>query len=60
MQLRNKLAAAAALALASASSFATVDVTEITGTKTDIAAVGAAVLGVFIAIKLYKWVRRAL
>jgi hypothetical protein len=36
------------------------DVTAVTGSITDIAAVGAAVFGVVVAIKLTKWVRRAL
>lgn len=48
------------VALAPALSFAAVDVTEITGSLTDIAAVGAAVFAVAIGVKLYKWVRRAL
>lgn len=39
---------------------AAVDVTEITASKTDISDVGAAVFGVYLAIKLTKWVRRAL
>jgi Zn-dependent alcohol dehydrogenase len=39
---------------------AAVDVTAITGSITDITAVGVAVLAVAVAIKLYKWVRRAL
>jgi len=53
----------AALVVASLSpsfAFAAVDVTEITGSLTDIATVGAAVFAVAIGIKLYKWVRRAL
>lgn len=39
---------------------AAVDVTAISGSLTDIAAVGAAVFAVAVGIKLYKWVRRAL
>jgi hypothetical protein len=49
-----------AVAAAPALSFAAVDVTEITGSLTDIATVGAAVFSVAVGIKLYKWVRRAL
>lgn len=40
--------------------FAAQDVTAVTASSTDIAAVGAAVFGVMVAIKLVKWVRRAL
>lgn len=36
------------------------DTSAVTGAITDIAAVGVAVFGVVIAIKLTKWVRRAL
>lgn len=60
--MRNlKLAALAAglLALPFAAS-AAVDVTPVTDTLTDIAAVGAAVFAVAVGIKVYKWVRRAL
>lgn len=39
---------------------AAMDVTAVTDSATDIAAVGAAVFGVMVAIKLTKWVRRAL
>lgn len=33
---------------------------EITGIKVSVAAIGAAVFSVFVAIKLWKWLRRAL
>ncbi len=39
---------------------AATDVTAVTAAATDIAAVGAAVFGVMVAIKLTKWIRRAL
>ena len=39
---------------------AAVDVTAIAAAGTDIALVGAAVFAIYIAIKLVKWVRRAL
>ncbi len=60
-----KLAAFALLALTSASVFATAPdvsavVTEIGGTAAPIAAIGAAVLLVFVGIKTFKWVRRAM
>lgn len=51
---------AAAGSLASVGAFAATDVTAVTASATDIAAVGAAVFGVMVAIKLVKWVRRAL
>lgn len=50
----------AAAAVAPFAANAAVSVTEITGSLTDIAAVGAAVFAVAVGIKLYKWVRRAL
>ena len=37
-----------------------VDTTAITGAGTQIALVGAAVFTVYVGIKLYKWIRRAL
>lgn len=40
--------------------FAAADVTAITATLTDIATVGTAVFGVYVAIKAVKFVRRAL
>ena len=49
-----------ALAGLAGASQAAVDVTAITAAGTDIAAVGAAVFAVFVGIKLYKWIRRAL
>ncbi len=60
-----KLAVLAFLALAFTSpAFAAVDVTatvsEITAALTPIGAIGIAVLGVLVAIKVYKWVRRAM
>lgn len=59
--LAPKVALLAGTVLAPLSAFATgVDVTPITDTKTDVLAVGVAVFGVMIAIKLYKWIRRAL
>lgn len=51
---------AAVLAAAGSMAQAAVDVTPITDTKTDVLAVGVAVLGVAISIKLYKWIRAAL
>ena len=39
---------------------AATDITAITGAGTEIAAVGAAVFVVMVAIKLTKWIRRAL
>ena len=60
-----KLAAFALSALTSASALAaapdvTSVVTEIGGTAAPIAAIGAAVLLVFVGIKTFKWVRRAM
>ena len=60
-----KLAAFALSALTSASALAaapdvTSGVTEIGGTAAPIAAIGAAVLLVFVGIKTFKWVRRAM
>lgn len=60
--LKNK-AKHAAVAAAAASPMlaqAAVDVTEITATYTDIAAVGVAVFGAYVAVKATKLVRRAL
>ncbi|KAF3999445.1 major capsid protein [Glaciimonas immobilis] len=50
----------ASTALAGASMADTVDVTAITGAGTNVALVGAAVFGVFVGVKLYKWIRAAL
>ena len=60
-----KLAALGASAVTSASAFAappdvTGVVTEIGATAAPIAAIGAAVLLVFVGIKTFKWVRRAM
>jgi hypothetical protein len=60
-----KLAAFALSALTSAAAFAAPPdvsgvVTEIGGTAAPIAAIGAAVLLVFVGIKTFKWVRRAM
>ena len=53
------VAGAALVAVAGAANAAT-DVSSLTAVGTDIAAVGAAVFAVIIAIKGIKWVRRAL
>lgn len=53
------LVAFGALAAAGAAN-AEVDITEITAAGTDIATVGVAVFAVYVGIKLFKWVRRAL
>ena len=60
-----KLGVVALSALTSASALAaapdvTSVVTEIGGTAAPIAAIGAAVLLVFVGIKTFKWVRRAM
>lgn len=60
MKFNLSRAAAVVLTTAAGMAQAAVDVTEITATKTEIAAVGTAVFGVYLAIKLTKWVRRAL
>jgi hypothetical protein len=58
------LAAATALTLASGIASAAVDVTgvtaEIDGAIAPIGLIGAAVLLVLVAVKTYKWVRRAM
>ena len=59
LQTRSALVATA-LATAASISHAAVDVTALTAAMTDIAAVGTAVFAVYVAIKLTKWVRRAL
>lgn len=38
----------------------TLDLTAITSSNTQLAALGAAVFAVFVGIKLFKWARRAL
>lgn len=61
MNSKKELAAVgAALALAAEGAFAAMDVSGIASAGTDIAAVGAAVFLIFIAVKLVHWVRRAL
>jgi hypothetical protein len=50
----------AALAMAPLSAFAAVDVTAITGVATDVATVGAAVFGIYVAVKAIKLIRKAL
>ena len=49
-----------AVLFAPLSAFATADVTGITAVGTDVGLIGAAVFGVFVAIKAVKLVRRAL
>lgn len=58
-QILRGLVAAGVLAAAGAAN-AAVDVAPITAAGTDIAAVGAAVFAVYVGIKLYKWITRAL
>jgi hypothetical protein len=52
------------LSLFALPAMASVDITEITAGVNDattaVTAIGAAVLLIFLAIKLYKWIRRAL
>lgn len=60
-----KLGVLATAALGTVSSFAaavdvTSVVTDITANLAPIASIGAAVLGVAVALKAYKWIRRAL
>ena len=60
-----RLVALGASAVTSASAFAAAPdvtgvVTEIAATAAPIAAIGAAVLLVFVGIKTFKWVRRAM
>jgi uncharacterized membrane protein YfcA len=59
-----KLAVAATAAVASVSSFAAADVTEVVsdidGAKAPIAAVAGASLGAYVAIRVWKLVRRAI
>ena len=57
--VKRGLLAAGVLAAAGAAN-ATVDITAITASSADVAAVGAAVFAVAVGIKLYKWIRRAL
>lgn len=62
--LNRGLVAAGALTLAGASQAAAIDVTavvtEIGAQAAPIAAIGAAVLMLFVGIKAFQWVRRAL
>lgn len=59
--VKTKLAAAFALGAASISSaFAATDVQAINDTVEDVTAVGAAVMGVLVAVAAVKYVRRAL
>lgn len=58
-QIQRGFLAAASFVAAGAANAAT-DVTAVTATNAEIAAVGAAVFGVMVAIKLTKWIRRAL
>jgi uncharacterized membrane protein len=68
MKITEKIAVLALAGLASVSVMAApgaaVDVTDVTGTiaaqLVPIGLVGAAVLGITVAIKAYKWVRRAM
>lgn len=58
------LATLATLLAGPASAAVTVDVadtvTDITAAATPIGLIGGAVLGVLVAVKIYKWVRRAM
>ncbi|PUA99151.1 virion coat protein B [Acidovorax sp. 107] len=66
MQTRRaaQIAAASALVLASQSHAAAIDVTPVTADisaqAAPVAAIGAAVLVLFVGIKAFKWVRKAL
>jgi hypothetical protein len=51
---------AAASVLTATSAFAAVDVTPISDLSTDVASIGAAVMGILIAIAGIKYIRRAL
>lgn len=57
--IKRGLVAVGVLAVSGASQ-AAVDTASITSTATDIAAVGGAVFAVYIGIKLYQWIRKAL
>ena len=56
----NRIMVAAGLTAAAGVASAAVDIAPVTASLTDIAAVGTAVFAVYVAIKLTKWVRRAL
>lgn len=62
--VRNMIALAAGLTLSALASAQSVDVTasvtEISGMKTAVLAIGAAVFTVAVGVKLYKWIRSAL
>lgn len=54
------LAAVVVTATAAANAAITVDLTPVTGAQTAVETVGAAVFALYVSIKLYKWIRRAL
>lgn len=62
--VRNAVALAAGLTLSALASAQSVDVTasvtEISGMKTAVLSIGAAVFAVAVGVKLYKWIRSAL
>lgn len=62
--VRNVTALAAGLVLSTLASAQSVDVTasvtEISGMKTAVLSIGAAVFAVAVGVKLYKWIRSAL
>jgi hypothetical protein len=55
---RSALVGASLMAAGMGAAQAAVDVTEITASKTDIAAAGAAIIGVVVAIAVISWVRK--
>jgi hypothetical protein len=55
-----RFAAAVVLGAGTVAANAAVDITAVTGAATDVAAVGAAVFALYVGIKLFKWIRRAL
>lgn len=58
--ITTKRIALGSLAFAAGVANAAPDVTAITAAGADVAAVGVAVFAVYVAIKLVKWIRRAL
>jgi hypothetical protein len=60
LQMKRYFAPALAAVFLPLSAMAAVDVAPITAANADILAVGVAVFAVAVAIKLYKWIRRAL
>lgn len=60
MKYGQRVAYGAAIGLVASQAQAAVDVTAITGVLADVAAVGAAIFGVFVAIKAVKIIRAAL